>query len=411
MMKRSGLLEMFENLEKLIGKLPGTLRNPVLKEVTPVKELFLLQRPPRFLILGDRAADLTALWAALGGKPPRSILREVSSEPGWEQVRFPNGGQLEFVDLRGETTIPVVEGSTPDIILFLTTESTPSEELERSLDEVDHHLAAAGPTREGVPQPSLLALLLARAPEPPSLPGVDGVPAAGPPVPHGQARESLRRGLQYQVEKAPLRRSRLARTLIVDPFVRFSRDGEIDPERDERVNIDVLGAVLARELPNEARLEFARLTSNREAQHEIASTLIRSVSGLCGVIGTQPIPLADLPVLTSLQVAMVSGVIYISGRKAGVRVATEFLGAMGANIGLAFFLREASRNVIKLVPFWGHMVSGVIAGTATYGIGRAATAYFIDEKGLNEARRIFRKIKRRKEPLPGRDPVQALPEE
>ena len=108
-------------------------------------------------------------------------------------------------------------------------------------------------------------------------------------------------------------------------------------------------------------------------------------------IGAQPIPLADLPILTGLQAAMVSGIMHISGRELGVRTATEFFGALGANIGLGMVLREAARAGIKFLPGWGNAISGGIAAAGTYAIGRSAVAYFIEGVSLAEARKIFRR--------------------
>lgn len=394
------MVELIENLENLAGKLPGSLKRTVLNEIRPVKELFLLQRPPRFLILGDPAADMEAMWAALAGQPGPSILKGPSLSEA-ATLQFANGGRLQVMDRRGaDPGVVHAPPDAPDLILFLTTESTPAESMDTWLAGLDQLLAET----EDAPPPPVLAILLATAPEPPALPAPQASapesPAVSPPVPISTGRESLRQSLHFRVEQSPLRRARLARTLLVDPFVRFTREGGIDPDRDERFNVDLLGAIIAHELPNEARLEFARLTNNRQAQHEIAALLVRSVTGLCGVIGTQPIPLADLPVLTSLQAAMVSGIIYISGRKAGFRAAAEFMTALGANIGVAFLARESSRFFLRFIPFWGHLVSGVIAGAATYAIGRAATAYFIDGRGIEEARGIFQRLKRRKKNVP-----------
>jgi len=44
---------LVERLEGLVAKLPEKIRRPVLRELTPLKELFLQQRPPRFLFVGS----------------------------------------------------------------------------------------------------------------------------------------------------------------------------------------------------------------------------------------------------------------------------------------------------------------------------------------------------------------------
>jgi GTPase Era involved in 16S rRNA processing len=53
-----------------------------------------------------------------------------------------------------------------------------------------------------------------------------------------------------------------------------------------------LMGLLARELPNEARVEMIRVSRDREAQVQIAQVLVKSTSAISAAIGAQPIPLA-----------------------------------------------------------------------------------------------------------------------
>src|SRR5207245_11089495 len=52
-----------------------------------------------------------------------------------------------------------------------------------------------------------------------------------------------------------------------------------------------LMSILARELPNEARMEMIRISRNREAQHEVAQLLVKSTNAICAAVGAQPITL------------------------------------------------------------------------------------------------------------------------
>ncbi len=154
-------------------------------------------------------------------------------------------------------------------------------------------------------------------------------------------------------------------------------------------------------LPNQARVEMIRISRDREAQTEVAQTLVKSTTAICTAIGAQPIPLADLPILTTLQLVMVSGIMYISGRERSVRAATEFIAALGANVGAGMLLREGTRAVLKFFPGWGNVVCGMVAGAGTYAIGRAAIVYFLEGVSLRDARRTY--IASRKKPVqPGR---------
>jgi hypothetical protein len=65
--KSPSLLQIVERLERLANKLPSKIRKAVLNELTPLKQLFLQQRPPRFLFAGSSAIPLRQVIAALFG--------------------------------------------------------------------------------------------------------------------------------------------------------------------------------------------------------------------------------------------------------------------------------------------------------------------------------------------------------
>jgi uncharacterized protein (DUF697 family) len=157
-----------------------------------------------------------------------------------------------------------------------------------------------------------------------------------------------------------------------------------------------LMSLLAAELPNEAKIEMIRISRDRQAQLHVAQMLIKSTTAICAAVGTQPIPLADMPILTSLQVLMVSGIMYISGRERSLRAATEFIAALGANLGVGMLLREGARAMLKFFPGWGNVVCGMVAAAGTYAIGRAATAYFLEGASLKEARQTYLKSRKKR---------------
>ena len=92
---------------------------------------------------------------------------------------------------------------------------------------------------------------------------------------------------------------------------------------------------------------------------------------------------------------MVSGIMYLSGRERSLRAATEFIGAIGANVGAGMLLREGARAVLKFFPGWGNLVCGMVAGAGTYAIGRAASAFFLEGVSLKEARRTYLSSRKR----------------
>ena len=99
---------------------------------------------------------------------------------------------------------------------------------------------------------------------------------------------------------------------------------------------------------------------------------------------------------TTLQLVMVSGIMYVSGRERSLRAATEFIGALGANVGVGMIFREGTRTLLKFLPGWGNVICGMVAGAGTYAIGRAATVYFLEGVSLKDARRVYLSSKKRR---------------
>lgn len=345
-MKQSIFLSAFEKLESLAQRLPEGLRVPIMRELTPLKTMFLLQRAPRVLLLGGRQASRSALVNALFHRPVADAAEDVLQAPGWQE--FVGGGTLRLLDARrpavlGELARPLA-AERADLCLFF-----------QGAAEAEADLAHAA------------AVLQAAAGNDPALPRILGI-ALSPGATDGF--DGLR--------NHPGLAARLAGVVPLD-------DG------------DDLGARAAVELPPEAQLEMARLSGNKALQEELATVVIRSATAISGAIGAQPIPLADFPILTSLQAAMVASIMHVSGREMSTRLAGEFLGALGANVGMGLALREGSRAAVKLLPVWGNAISGAVAAAGTFALGRAATAYFIEGLSMGDARRIFRR--KPKQPL------------
>src|SRR5699024_11562931 len=84
---------------------------------------------------------------------------------------------------------------------------------------------------------------------------------------------------------------------------------------DRRWNIDVLLDYLLTELPKEAQVIIAKISKVKSVQKKLARTIGKSVMTVTGLIGATPVPMADLPVITGLQVSMIGTIAMISGKK------------------------------------------------------------------------------------------------
>ena len=377
-MNRPSLLHIIERLEGFLGKLPASIQKPVLHELTPLKELFLQQRPPRFVLTGSNKLPvqevIATLFAWLSPAESHDILMELFR---WQKIDLGGHGTIVLLDARGADI-----GTIPNI----------QEELQQQPTDIFLHLAddadlVRAPAREIANLATLIASNGAARIEAKTIGVVihDKAHAARtihngethPPT-HVNTRSKLQSELQ---EKLEIRKHLLQ--IFEFSFIPAEAGDEAKTDAQRFMSL------LARELPNEARIEMVRIARDRAAQTEIAQMLVKSTTAVCTAIGAQPIPLADLPILTALQLGMVSGIMYISGREKSLRAATEFVGALGVNVGAGMILREGTRAVLKFFPGWGNVVCGMVAGAGTYAIGRAAIVYLLEGASLKDARRAY----------------------
>ena len=353
------LLHVVERLESFLGRLPATIQKPILSELTPLKELFLQQRPPRFLFTGSHKTSLQEIMGALFASADSAQMRDaLIALYCWQDVNLAERGVISILDARGadESAAARVQEELKrqdaDIIFFVDDGEDARGPRKRDLDDL---VACLDWNEAGPAKTKIIGL--------------------------GVGLESRKARLEEALIEKPVICDRLLQ--VID----FSTASDSSAKQSARAQ--QLVSILARELPNQARIEMIRISRDREAQRDVAQVLVKSTTAICAAIGAQPIPLADLPILTTLQLVMVSGIMYISGRERSLRAATEFIGALGANVGAGMLLREGTRAVLKFFPGWGNVVCGMVAGAGTYAIGRAATAFFLEGVSLKDARRTY----------------------
>src|SRR5262252_112152 len=101
-------------------------------------------------------------------------------------------------------------------------------------------------------------------------------------------------------------------------------------------------------------------------------TLIYSKAGVCAAVALAPLPVADILVLTPIKMAMVATIGYFHGVEVTPERATELMGVMGAGVGF----RGAARQLVRLVPGYGMLVSAGIAFAGTVALGETANVWF-----------------------------------
>jgi uncharacterized protein (DUF697 family) len=341
-MQAQGLLGLFEKVERLAARLPGPLRKPILHEIRPIKDLFLRARAPRIMLLGQQG-EARLDWLDSNSQ---------SSEAAAPQ-------EIRLFDARSADAMPFVKTAfgldEPDLFLFLQSSPISDASLQQDLDH------AARVISETASQASVAGLLA---------------------LPKSEGAERLRRQLEMELRAKFGKRA--VTTLAFSP---------------EEQAMEEAARVITENLPDEAKLQMARVTGAKSVQKHLAQIIVKSASAMSGAIGAQPIPLADFPIITGMQSLMLAGIISISGRQMSKKLVSEFLGAIGANVGAGIIFREGARGLLKFFPGWGNAISGAVAGAGTYAIGRAAIAYFIQGQTLKQVRQTFLEKAARKPPV------------
>jgi len=154
-------------------------------------------------------------------------------------------------------------------------------------------------------------------------------------------------------------------------------------DREDPFNLEQVADEIYVRLPDAAQVEAARaFPVSREKKREVARLVVHRTSTIAVTVGLAPIPFSDAILLLPLQGMMVTAVAYIAGQPWDSRAAAEWAGSVGAIGAAAFGLRWGARQIVKLVPGAGTLLSASVAGTGTLAIGRSAIAYFIDGPGL-----------------------------
>lgn len=386
--------------------LPAATVTDLRAKIALLRTILLEQRAPALALVGRRGAGKSSMVNALFGAKVAEV-GHVTSQTGrgrWFD-HTTERGTIAVLDTRG-----IQEGSrpsegdpskdavtsillelrrkVPDVILFLVKATEADSAIDADLAALERIYAEI--EREHRFRPPLVAIAThcdVLEPKGTRLHGSDDEPAA-------DVEEKLARvaEVEHHLEGKIKERGKLAPHLIwtrgVSTYMSFRADGAL--RGDERWRVDELVGTLFKHLPDAGRGTFVRIARVRGLQEQLATDLTHAVAVICAGVAALPIPVADLIPLTTMQLTLVAAIGWLSGRPLDKRGAKEFLGAMGANVGAAFVLREGARALIKFVfPGAGSMVSGAIAFAGTMAVGAAARQYFLHGGSIEDAKRAF----------------------
>jgi len=402
---REEISEVLQQLEELIDTLDLPFADQVRDELGEVREFLTDHRPPRLVLVGRRGSGKSSLINALFGEYVAEVGHEgaMTGEATWWDYDGERG-TIQVLDTRG-----LQEGSSPeqkdaaataeasikraladqpaDAIVFLVKATEVDAAISGDIDALEE-LADWIEETHGHRAPIVAVVTHCDILEPKKVELHN--PGEFPDRDIEEKRQRVRR-VTADLEQKIRQRGGLSDQVLgpigVSSYISWRDDGTI--RADDRWHVGRLTKFLIDELPNEAQFELARLSQVRFVQRKVANRIVQATSVVCGGIGAAPTPVADIAPMTGAQVAMVVGIGYLSGRDLDMKAATEFAAAMGINTGAAIGFREAARALVQLIPVAGNAISGAVAYGATYGLGKAAIAYFIGEADEESAREIF----------------------
>ncbi|MEM9569192.1 MAG: hypothetical protein AAF974_12895, partial [Cyanobacteria bacterium P01_E01_bin.34] len=90
-----------------------------------------------------------------------------------------------------------------------------------------------------------------------------------------------------------------------------------------------------------------------------------------------PLPFATMPMLTALQISLVS----LLGKLYGQTLSPSQVGGIASTIAGGFLARAVGRELLKFVPVLGTAIAASWAAAYTWALGEGACVYFGDLMG------------------------------
>ncbi len=323
-------------VSRAVASLSLEERDRLLGDLDLIRRTISSSHIPKVVIIGDPQIPIRSMWQELGGHPRDVDVHEEVGRGRWQPWHF-DGGTLDVADLRKCGT-KALKYDRPDVTLALLPSNRSDVE-----DWIQDILAIQEASQE--------------------------IWDTTPPIVVAIHRRDDQREVGDFVTMQAVKKGLVDGGLPRDfaTVVQLSRPGK-------------LVRALLDGLPEELQFAVARLSPEVGAKHQMADSMIRVAASVNATIAAIPVPFASSIPITSVQVVMIGGIAWLSGRGLTPRTAAEFGSAIGINVGASLALREIARALINTVPVAGTLISSSIAAGATRSLGVAARRYFIDRQ-------------------------------
>jgi len=365
-------------------------------ELKEVEKMLDESRPPRLYVFGRSGAGKSSLINALANKDEDvadvGAVEPTTVDSKLHEVEFPDRyANWEVVDSRGLFESVSPDGDVPaDTVEFM------KQDLEAYRPDILLHVVTPDQVRAGEEDFKAIKNLREEIDSqfPPivyCLNKVDSHMAPGdewPPHENPSLQADIEENMDFlsdvlkkQVDSAfetePIRDD--------TPLWGYTYDSEayvgvvpVYLQQEPYWNVNTLSWLIGDFLPTDARLQFAQGQRREELMRDLAKDVRRRFSTAAAGVGGAPTPIADVAILTPLQMVMVGIIGTLSCRDFGTDTVKEYLSAMGL-VGVGgLAAREFARTLTQFALGPGSAVSAGIAGGTTWAMGQSAEKFFFD---------------------------------
>ncbi|MFS0887461.1 GTPase family protein [Peribacillus frigoritolerans] len=399
--KQDEMGSIFSFIKGQVDKLPisQSKKTKMLDQLLKLKTMTVDAREPRIALVGRRGSGKSSLINAMFGQERQYVSSVKSGTGRGKWLWYPSDAEpkIRLLDSRGlgeseapteefeedtplDELIKAVTEEQPDVFLFLIKAKEADSRIEEDLQELNK-LRKIVKENHHYDVPVICVVTQVDELDPPHYKQVpfDANPKKKKNIDEAIALMSKR----FKDSEIPL-----LNIIPTCSYIDFDESGNI--EYDMRWNIDLLSDYLIEALPSEAKLKTAKAMQSQFVKKKFARTIVGTFTAIAGLIGAEPIPFADFPILTGIQGLMIVVIGFIADKEINTKTASEFIAALGINVGIGLLVREGVRAAVRFIPGAGLVVSGAVAGAVTYGIGQAAIAYFLENKNIDQAKEAYK---------------------
>lgn len=398
-------------LDMLPETVPQNIKDKLKNLIVDDKELkHLMQgmeecRPPRFLLIGRTGVGKSSLINAICGMYVAVTSDVEIGTRGVERCEVKEGDRvlLEILDSRGigESVTAEKDNSAEDVLCRQICEFKPDAILFvsgcDSRDRIDEDIKYVKKIRRKYEQstdvkiPVILVLNRADAIEPSQFKNPKEYPHRK--LDNIKSKEDSMRGLLNDCKLD------VTKIISVSSLIDWGKSSEeiaemsqserekMNMESDYRYNISELIDCLDENMDVDASMGLMMAANLQGMEERIARKLVKIFAGIASVITATPIPVADIAVLSALQVTMVAVIAYMTGEELDLKAAQKFItSVLGVGLGANIF-KLTAKQLCKWIPIAGELINGTVAYSGTKSLGELAIQYYVHDMSMSKLKK------------------------